>query len=581
MRNSRFFKLLGFWLIVALVAQSASVRAQAGAPTLDAALAAIRAYAPQALREQGAPGMSVAITDRTHTVAIITVGMADVASKTPVTDQTRFAIGSISKSMTAIALLQLHDRGLVDLNAPAQTYLPSWTIPSNGAEILVHQLLSHTAGIPDDYSFAPYTYAIAALRDAHTLFTPGTSWSYSNDGYATVGAIVARLSHESWQDAVQARVFDTIGMAHSSAIFTPRTLADAATPYQFRDGDLVATPPNSPLIPAPAGDFVDPAGSVISTPQDMARYMRFFLNGGKTESGVQLLQPATFDAMTNADRLTSGKPAGAASPELQEWPEFYSEYGYGLAIFHTDGDHLIGHTGGISGYTACMQANLTRGFGVIAMSNLIEAPLHPCAIVKYAMAVLRAQSLGQPLPAPPNGPPIPPPTVTTSDYTGTYLSADGTSVDVSADGDKLVLLDGGKSYRLVAQDQDTFWTDDPRLTLFYVVFERDKAKAVDGFTDASAYYVNARHTGPATFSNPAAWDRLTGHYQTVAFGAQVDMRIVIVKGTLTVDGVEKFKPLADGSFAAGSTTLRFDTPFDGKMQRLWFDGTDLYRVELP
>ncbi len=581
MRNSRSFRYYGLVLIAALGAQLAPVSAQTHGPTMDDALAAIRAYAPQALREQGAPGMSVAITDRTHTLAIITTGVADLASKSPVTAETRFPIGSISKSMTSLALLQLHDRGLVDLNARVEQYLPSWSIQSTGGPVLVHELLSHTGGVPDDYSFAPYGYAMAALRDAHTLFPPGTSWSYSNDGYATAGAIVARVGRQSWQDAVQQHVFDAIGMTHSSPVFTNRTLADAATPYQFRDGDLVATPPDSPLIPVPAIDFVDPAGSVISTPEDMARYIRFYLNGGKTADGVQLLKPATFDAMTTADRLANGKPAGAANPELAEWPEFYTEYGYGLAIFHTDGDHLIGHTGGVSGYTACMQANLTRGFGVIAMSNLIEAPLHPCAIVKYAMAVLRAQSLGQPLPQPPSGPPIPPPTVVTSDYTGTYRTIDGTNVNVTGDGDKLTLHDGSSAYRLVAQDHDLFWTDDPRLTLYYVAFERNAAKMVDGFTNGGALYVNDRHTGPTTFTYPAAWDRLTGHYETSVYGTSAGMRVVVVNGVLTIDGVQRLKPLPDGSFTSGGARIRFDTPFEGKMQRVWLDGADFYRVELP
>ncbi|HTU70836.1 MAG TPA: serine hydrolase domain-containing protein [Candidatus Baltobacteraceae bacterium] len=550
-------------------------------PTIDDAIAAIRAYAPQALREQGAPGMSVAITDRTQTLAIITVGMADVASKTPVTADTRFPIGSISKSMTTLALLQLHDRGLVDLDARVQRYLPSWSIHSNGVPILVHQLLSHTAGIPDDYTVEQYGYAIAALRNAHTLFTPGTQWSYSNDGFATVGAIVAAVSHTTWQSDIENHVFAPIGMTHSSAIFDDRTLSDAATGYQFRDGDYVATPPNPVLIPSPYVDFVDPAGSIISTPGDMAAYLRLYLNGGKTASGVQLISPASFAAMTTADHFNNGAPDVAKDVELAEWPAFYHEYGYGLSIFHTDGDHLVGHTGGVSGYTACFQANLTRGFGAIALSNLVEAPLHPCAIVKYAMAVLRAQSLGQALPQPPNGPPIPPPAIVSSDYVGAYHMTGGNSVEVTDAHGTLALTDAGRTYRLVAQGHDMFWTDDPRFTIYYVAFERNKAKAVDGFTNAGMYYVNSRHTGPTTFPHPASWNALTGRYETSIFGSALVMRIVIVKGGLTVDGLQHLRPSANGTFALGPSVVRFDTPFEGKMQRLWLDGADLYRIELP
>jgi D-alanyl-D-alanine carboxypeptidase len=549
---------------------------------MDDAIAAIKAYAPTALAQQGAPGFSVAITDKTHTVAIITEGMADIASKTPVSADTRFPIGSISKSMTALALLQLHDKGLVDLNARVQTYLPSWSIDSKGAPILVHQLLSHTGGIPDDFSFQQYGFALAALRDAHTLFPPGTKWEYSNDGFATVGAIVAAVSHQSWQSNIENHVFAPLGMSNSFAVFNDRTLsAPTATGYQFRDADYVATGPRPALLASPYEDFVDPAGSVISTPEDMASYIRLYLNGGKTANGTQLISPASFAAMTNADRFNNGQPDIAKSVELEEWPAFYHEYGYGVSVFHTDGDHLIGHTGGVSGYTACFQANLTRGFGVIALSNLVEAPLHPCAIVKYAMEVLRAQSLGQALPPPPAGPPIAPPKVAAGDYAGTYRGPDGTGVVVANDNGTLALHDGAKSYQLVAQGPNLFWTDDPRFTLFYVAFERNKAKLVDGFTNGSAYYVNERHTGPTTFSHPAAWDRLAGRYETSIFGSPVVMRIVIVKGQLTVDGINPLKANSNGTYALGDSTLRFDTLFEGKMQRLWLDGADLYRIELP
>ena len=549
---------------------------------MDDAIAAIKAYAPKALEQQGAPGMSVAITDKNRTIAIITQGMADVATKTPVSADTRFPIGSISKSMTTLALLQLHDKGLVDLNARVQQYLPTWSIHSTGGPVLVHQLLSHTSGTPDDFTFQQYGFALAALRDAHTLFPPGTAWSYSNDGFGTVGAIVAAVSHETWQTNIEDHVFAPLGMSNSFAVFTNRTLAaPTATGYEFRDADFVATPPHPVLIPSAFADFVDPAGSVISTPEDMASYLRLYLNGGKTANGTQLLSPATFTAMTSADHFNDGKPDVAKSVELAEWPAFYHEYGYGVSVFDTNGDHLIGHTGGISGYTACFQDNLTRGFGVVAMSNLVEAPLHPCAIVKYAMEVLRAQSLGQPLPQPPAGPPIAPAKANAADYAGTYRSADGAGVVVANDNGALSLHDGAKSYQLVAQGHDLFWTDDPRFTVFYVAFGRNPSKVVDGFTNGSAYFVNGKHTGPTTFSHPAEWDRFVGRYENWFFGSSIVTRIVIVKGKLTVDGLTPLRANANGTYALGDSTVRFDTPFEGKMQRMWLDGGDLYRIELP
>ncbi len=548
---------------------------------MDEAVAAISAFGPRALAEQGAPGMSVAITDRTHTIKILTFGYANLESKTPVSEDTRFPIGSISKSMTALALLQLHDRGSVDLNAPVRTYLPWWSI-GGGADVLVHQLLSHTGGIPDDYTFdGSYGYEVAMLRNTHTIFRPGTKWSYSNDGFATAGAISAAVSGQSWQDGIASTVFKPIGMAHSSAYFDARTMADTATGYIFRDSDLVAVGPHPALTPTQVVDFLNPAGSVISTPGDMAAYMRFYLNDGTAANGTQLLRPATFTAMTNPDRFVDGKPAGASTQQLAEWPEFYTRYGFGLAVFNTAGDHLIGHTGGISGYTACMQMNLTRGFGVIALSNLVEAPLHPCAIVKYAMAVLRAQSLGTALPPAPTGPPIPKPKFVASQYVGTYRGANGAAVTVRDNNGSPQLIDGGTPYTLDPRGSDLFWTDDPRFPNFYIAFSRNKSKAVDGFTHGSEVFTNERFTGPTTFSHPAAWNALTGRYETDVWGTPLVMRVVIVKNELTVDGVQPLVSGKNGAFVLGTSAVRFDTKAAGKMQRVWLDGSPLYRIDLP
>jgi len=561
------------------VAHALTARAQPKQADYDA-IAAISAYAPRALAEQGAPGMSVAITDRTHTLAILTVGYANVDAKAPVTPSTRFPIGSITKSMTALALLQLHDAGKLDLNAPVTQYLPSFSIKSEGRPVLVHELLSHTGGVPDDYTYAlSYSFAVAALRNASTIFTPGTSWSYSNDGYNTAGEILAALAKRPWQDDVAASVFAPIGMAHTSAYLSPENMSDAAAGYTIRDADL-PTPPNPALIPTQPYDFLFPAGSALSTPEDMARYLRFYLNGGKTEDGRQLIAPATFAAMTSPDRLSDGSPAGAPSPVLSEWPEFYSRYGYGLAIFDTGGDRLIGHTGGISGYTACMQANLTHGFGVIAMSNLVEAPLHPCAIVKYAMAVLRAQSLGEPLPTPPAPPHDPSIVVNAGQYAGTFTKS-GTSVTVSAAAGRLALRDRGTAYRLIAHSPGVFWTDDPRFPLYYVAFGRNEAHTVDELQYGPDLYVNAHYDGPKTFSYPKRYDTLAGRYETTFYGEPLVTRVVIVKGQLTFDGLVPLEPQADGTFRIDTVDVRFDMPAGGKAQRMWIGGSDLYRVDLP
>jgi|HubBroStandDraft_4_1064222.scaffolds.fasta_scaffold00032_26 D-alanyl-D-alanine carboxypeptidase len=550
------------------------------APTLPAALSAIASAAPTAMRYQGTPGLSIAITDRSQILRVITLGYANLDARTPVTPQTRFAIGSITKSMTALALLQLSDAGRVDLAAPVQRYLPWFSVDAKGAPILVHQLLSHTAGLPDDFSAeVGYTYDVVALRAAKTIFTPGSAWSYSNDGYATAGAILARIDGRSWADALEMRVFNPLRMNHSADVFTPDTMANAAIGYQFRDNDRPASL-RPALAAAPPMDFVDPAGSVLSTPEDMARYMRFYLNGGRTGDGTQLIAPATFAAMTNPDSLKNGKPAGAAGVELTEAPTFYKRYGYGLSIFDEGGDHVIGHTGGISGYTACMQMNLTRGFGVVAFANLVEAPLHPCAIVLYAMHVLRAQSLGEPLPPPP-APPDPARVEHARDYAGAYTAENGALLQVVPFGDRLALIDGAKRIALYPRGEDLFWADDPKYAFFLWSFGRVQSGAVVEMNYGSRWFANERYRGARTFSYPADWAALVGRYENTYFGEPAITRVVIVKDQLTFDGVEVLKPLGNGTFALGDSIVRFED-YDGNApQRLSIDDTHLYRVELP
>jgi D-alanyl-D-alanine carboxypeptidase len=532
------------------------------------------------MRDQGTPGLAVAITDRTHTLRIITLGLADRERGLAVTPQTRFAIGSITKSMTALAILELHDEARIDLNAPVRRYLPWFSIDSGSSPILVHELLSHTAGIPDDYTAENgYGYNVVALRQARTLFAPGTAWSYSNDGYATLGAVIAALDNRSWSESLQSRVLGPIGMTQSSPVFTTQLLTSAAAGYQFRDNDRPA-PLHPALVASPPIDFVDPAGSVLATPEDMARYMRLYLNGGATAGGRQLITAATFAAMTRPDTLRNGKPAGAPTAVLSEAPAFYREYGYGLSIFDAAGDRVVGHTGGISGYTACMQMNLTRGFGVIAFANLVEAPLHPCAIVLYAMRVLRAQSLGETLPAAPA--PLDPAHVDrAADYAGTYTDARGASLRIAVQGDRLQLVDGTRTIALYPRGSDLFWADDPGYALFLLSFARDANATVTEMNYGSRWFANQRYRGQRTFGHPAAWDALAGRYENAFFGQPAITRVVIVKNHLTFDGTDTLKPLPNGTFALGSSIVRFDAYAGANPQRLWLDGLPLYRVELP
>jgi hypothetical protein len=381
---------------------------------------------------------------------------------------------------------------------------------------------------------------------------------------------------------MQERVFDSLGMSRTSAVFTPETLSDAALGYVFQDYSAV-TPPHPRLISSVPGAFVDPAGSVISTPEDMAKYMRLILNGGVNDSGQRVLSPSSYHLWTTPDE-NNGKPAGSKTPVLAEAPHLFEHYAFGLGVSSDGGDKLVSHTGGIAGYSACMENNVTRGFGVIAMSNLVEAPLHPCAIVLYAMSVLQAQSAGRALP------PIPPArgnylqrtsVPKARDYAGTFTGARGAALTFVSDGHTVALQTPNGAKTLYPRGEDSFYVDDPRFAALGLTFSRNKAGKVVEVTSGPQWFANSAYKGPRTFSYARAWDALSGRYESLGvWGIPAVSRVYVLKGRLSLDGAP-LQPQSDGSYKAGSATVRFDTPAAGKMQRMRVDDFTMYRIDLP
>ncbi len=154
------------------------------------ALAAIDELVAARLPHLHAPGVAIGLTDRRHTLGFVCHGLASIAAGTPVEPDTRFQIGSISKSFAAAVLLQEHEAGRVDLHAPVTDYVPWFSVRSPFAAITPHHLLSHTSGLPMGTEFsAEARYALWSLRETELTYAPGEHFLYSNDAYKLVGLI--------------------------------------------------------------------------------------------------------------------------------------------------------------------------------------------------------------------------------------------------------------------------------------------------------------------------------------------------------------------------------------------------------
>jgi CubicO group peptidase (beta-lactamase class C family) len=582
-----------FFTACALVAPAAGAQSASPAPAssaapatnaaaqggrYQAAVARIAADAPEAMRRQHAPGMALALTDRSGTIGVLAFGSSNLEKNEPVTPQTRFGIGSITKSMTSIALLQARDRGAFDPHAPVTRYLPWFSVRTRWRALTPHDLLTHTSGLPDGGLGAGAPYDVLALRDLQTGFAPGTHWSYSNVGYETLGEILAAVDHRPWSDAVRAGVLARIGMTATVTDWTFGTLAGSATGYLPREDDRIADPRGWDLEPVPPDEFSDAAGSVLSTAGDMAKYARMILRGGIADGGVRVISPSSYALLTTA----------AATAGTGGVPGLYERYAYGLAVHQLSGDRIVGHTGGTGPYTACMEADLTQGFAAVALTNVGFVADRPCAIVEDALRVLRAARRGAAFPKFPAAT-DPAQVKRAHAYAGTYRAANGAALTVVAPRrDRLALVVDGVQHPLLPVGGGIFWTDIARLQLSGVRFVSDRAAhRATALVARGQWYQTAAYRGPSAPNVPGAWNAYTGHYRALgAHPYDASIRVQLVHGALVLDDGTSLVPLADGSFRVGAQTwsaerLRFDAVLDGHAQHATFTGTPLYRVTTP
>ena len=261
---------------------------------LTAALADIDEFVALRLPRLDAPGVAVGLTDRERTLGFVCRGSADVASGTPVEPDTRFQIGSISKSFAAAVMLQEHDAGRVDLRAPVTDYVPWFTVRSRFGPITLHHLLSHTSGLIMGTEFtAEARGAVWALRETDTGSAPGERFWYSNDGYKLVGLALEAVTGRPVHELVAERIVAPLGMAATETTIRRDSDLPVATGYERRGDDRPAHA-GRPLDVAALVESCSADGSIVSSAADMLDYARLILNRGDAPGG-RLLSEAAFE----------------------------------------------------------------------------------------------------------------------------------------------------------------------------------------------------------------------------------------------------------------------------------------------
>ncbi len=310
------------------------------------------------MRETKVPGVSIAFFDHGHIVWAKGYGLADVASGRPVTPDTLFEAGSISKPVAALATLRLVQEGRLDLDQDVNARLKAWKVPENNftaqQKVTLRRLLSHGAGLTV-HGFPGYTrdqkppsvvQILNGQAPANTApvvvdAVPGTRWSYSGGGYVVTQLLLTETAGEPFPDLMRDEVFKPAGMAHSTY--------EQPLPEALRS--RVATGYRQSGLPV-TGDWyvypeMAPAG-LWTTPSDLAR------------AAIEVQR----DYAGRSHRLLSKTMA------RQMLTRQIGDWGLGFQLTARDGTRRFGHGGDDEGFKAELEAFTTgTGQGVAIMTN--------------------------------------------------------------------------------------------------------------------------------------------------------------------------------------------------------------------
>ncbi len=299
------------------------------------------------------PGVAVAVVRGGQVIHCRGYGVAQLEWNQPITPDTVFGIGSVTKPFTATAILLLRAAGKLSLSDPITAYLPDYD--THGQTITLAHLLSHTSGIPN-FVMAPGFWEGDVAHDAShaelrarfehlpLAFAPGERYSYNNSAYCLLGMVIETLSDMPYGAFIRERIFAPLGMAHSYYFDPHAVIPQRAEGYAQVEGGSHGAYERAPYM---STTLQYAAGALGSTAADMARW-DLALRGGR------LLDHATQAEMMAPTRLTDGREVG---------------YGMGWGLWGYRGRRAIGHSGGVPGYTAFHGRFPDDDLSIIVLSN--------------------------------------------------------------------------------------------------------------------------------------------------------------------------------------------------------------------
>ena len=471
-----------------------------------------------------------------------------------------YKVGSVSKLFTDIAVMQFVEEGILDIDAPITTYLPSFK-PNNpfGTDITLRMLMSHSSGLvrepPVGNYFDPSEPTLAdtinSLNDTTLVYAPGTRVQYSNAGIAVVGYVLERMAGKPFASLLKDNVLSKLGMTNSA--FTP-------------DANIVRNLPTAVMntyqgTPFTAPTFelgMAPAGSMYSTMTDLAHFMGALIKKGEGENG-RVLRPETLVQMwTPQTDLMSGRARS---------------YGIGFSLVNLDGEKSVAHGGAIYGFATQLKVLPGKKVGVAISTNLDMANGTVSRIADHALRMFVAAQNKEEAPTFASTSPLS--DAQAKQVIGTYKNEQATIQINRRFDDIYIERIAGLSLRLRTLEAGPIVVDDLLLFSEEISFG-DNSVTVLGQT----YTATERAMPPAANSR---WTSLIGEYgfdhNVLYINEQFGALNVLIEWGMQYplieveDGIFKFPPY--GLYP--NELLTFQKNTDGKVQSVSLNGIDFKR----
>ncbi|MFK8043019.1 serine hydrolase domain-containing protein, partial [Congregibacter sp.] len=328
-------------------------------PDVQASIRLFTAWLEGQIAQRELPGIVVGVVKGDELIWSKGFGYADLSTKRPMTEATRFRMASHSKLFTATAIMQLREQGLLRLDDPVSDYLPWFEFNAateDDPAVTIEHLLTHSSGLPreagphwSDYEFPTKEELQALLPQRQAAFSPEVRWKYSNLAYTLAGMIVETVSGQPWADYLQDNIFDPLAMSASSV--------DAADPQLATGYGRRIPNQEREVMPFVDARSMASATGLTSTVEDMAAFVSAqFREGPRGEN--RILSTASLREMHRVRMLESDWTRGQ---------------GIGFSVMRV-GDKLhVGHGGGYPGYTTHTRIQLDEEIGAIVLTNTLDS----------------------------------------------------------------------------------------------------------------------------------------------------------------------------------------------------------------